>query len=267
MRSANPVLNDRAFVRAGASPGVMTAPGGGFTVPDAPAGLRIPTATRRTTMTVEGTVYKTGALLLLVIAAAAVSWRFANNGVILLPGLGVAFFALLGLGIATAVRPQWAPVTGPLYAVASGVVLGAISSLYNDTYSGIVGQAVLATMATAGGMLLAYVTGLIRATPRVRKIIISATLGIMLLYVVSIVMRLFGASVPFLHDSGPIGIAVSLFIVGVAAFNLVLDFDFIERGAQAGADMRMEWFGAFGVMVTLVWLYLEMLRLLGKLRD
>ena len=264
MRSANPVLNDKAFTRGGASPAVMSAPGGFVNVPDSPAGI---TAARPGTMTVEGTVYKTGALLLLVVAAAAVSWRFADDGVILLPGVGVAFFALLGLGIATAVRPMWAPVTGPLYAVASGVLLGAISSLYNAQYEGIVGQAVLATMATAGGMLLAYATGLIRATPKFRKVIISATLGIMLLYVVSIVMRLFGASVPLLHDSGPLGIGISLFIVAVAAFNLVLDFDFIERGAQAGADKRMEWYGAFGVMVTLVWLYLEMLRLLGKLRD
>ncbi len=264
MRSANPVLNDTAFTRGGASPAVMSAPGGFVTVPDSPAGI---TAARPDTMTVEGTVYKTGALLLVVIAAAGVSWRFADNGVILLPGVGVAFFALLGLGIATAIRPLWAPVTGPLYALASGVLLGAISSLYNAQYDGIVGQAVLATMATAGGMLVAYATGLIRATPKFRKVIISATLGIMLLYVVSIVMRLFGVNVPLLHDSGPLGIGISLLIVGVAAFNLILDFDFIERGAQVGADQRLEWYGAFALMVTLVWLYLEMLRLLGKMRD
>jgi uncharacterized YccA/Bax inhibitor family protein len=218
-------------------------------------------------MTVEGTVYKSALLLVLVIAAATVSWRFAENGVILLPGVGVAFFALIGLAIATAFRPTWAVVTGPLYALASGTLLGAISAIYNAQYEGIVGQAVIATMATAAGMLLAYSTGLVRATPRFRKIIISATLGVMLLYVVSIVMRLFGAEVPLLHDSGPLGIGISLLIVGVAAFNLILDFDFIERGAQIGADKRLEWYGAFGLMVTLVWLYLEMLRLLGKLRD
>ena len=250
MRSANPVLNDRVFARAAA-----------------PAVLHTPTAAPPATMTVEGTVYKSGFLLLLVIAAAALSWRSAENGVLLLPGAGVAFFVLLGLGIATAIRPRWAIVTGPLYALASGVLLGAISALYNAAYDGIVGQAVLATMATAGGMLLAYATGLVRATPKFRKILIAATLGIMLLYVVTIVMRLFGVTVPLLHDSGPLGIGLSLFIVGVAAFNLVLDFDFIERGAKAGIDRRMEWYGAFGVMVTLVWLYLEMLRLLGKLRD
>jgi uncharacterized YccA/Bax inhibitor family protein len=250
MRSANPVMNERVF-----------AP------PTGTGGLDRPFAAPSTTMTVEGTVYKSALLLLLVIAAAAVSWRAADNGTVLLPGVGIAFFALLGLAIATAIKPRWAIVTGPLYAIASGVLLGAISAIYNDAYEGIVGQAVLATMGTAGGMLLAYATGLVRATPRFRKIIIAATLGIMVLYVVSIVMRLFGAQVPLLHDSGPLGIGISLFIVAVAAFNLVLDFDFIERGANAGADKRLEWYGAFGLMVTLVWLYLEMLRLLGKLRD
>ena len=250
MRSANPVLNDRAFARAGAAPVLHT-----------------PTAAPPTTMTVEGTVYKSAFLLALVIVAAAFSWRAADDGVLLLPGTGVAFFGLLGLGIATAIKPRWAIVTGPLYAIASGVLLGAISAIYNAAYEGIVGQAVLATMATAGGMLLAYATGLIKATPKFRKIVISATLGIVLLYAVTIVMRWFGVTVPLLHDSGPLGIGLSLFIVGIAALNLILDFDFIERGAEAGIDKRMEWYGAFGIMVTLVWLYLEMLRLLGKLRD
>ena len=250
MRSANPVLNERAFARIGGAPV-----------------LDRPLAAPSTTMTVEGTVYKSALLLAVVVVAAAFSWRAADSGTVLLPGVGVAFFALLGLAIATAFRPRWAIVTGPLYALASGVLLGAISALYNAEYDGIVGQAVLATMATAGGMLLAYATGLIRATPRFRKIIISATLGIVLLYVVSIVMRLFGAQVPLLHDSGPLGIGISLFIVAVAAFNLILDFDFIERGANAGIDKRMEWYGAFALIVTLVWLYLEMLRLFGKMRD
>ena len=250
MRSANPVMNERVF-----------APAGG------PPVLDRPLAAPSTTMTVEGTVYKSAFLLLLVVAAAAVSWNAADNGTILLPGVGVSFIVLLGLAIATAVRPRWAIVTGPLYALASGVMLGAVSAIYNDAYEGIVGQAVLATLGTAGGMLLAYMTGLVRATPRFRKVIIAATLGIVLLYAVSIIMSLFGVQMPLLHDSGPLGIGISLVIVAVAAFNLVLDFDFIERGAQVGAEKRMEWYGAFGVMVTLVWLYIEMLRLLGKLRD
>ena len=265
MRSSNPVLNERVFAHAGAP--AAGAPAYGTPTYDTRTMGDTPLAAGPTVMTVEGTVYKSALLLVLVIAAAAVSWRFADNGVIPFPSLLLALAAMIGLSIATALRPLWAPVTGPLYAVVSGVLLGAISSIYNAAYDGIVGQAVLATMATAAGMLLAYATGLIRATPRLRKIVISATLGIMLLYVVSIVMRLFGAEVPLLHDSGPLGIGISLLIVGVAAFNLILDFDFIEQGAKARADKRLEWYGAFGLMVTLVWLYLEMLRLLGKLRD
>lgn len=261
MRSSNPVLNERVFATAATAPTY-----GGPTYDGSAVGDR-PLAARPTTMTVEGTVYKTAVLLALVVVAAAFSWRAVDNGVILLPGLGISFFLLLGLGIATALRPTWAVVTGPLYALASGVLLGAVSALYNQAYAGIVGQAVFATMATAGGMLLAYATGLIRATPRFRKIIVSATFGIMLLYLVTIAARWFGVDVPLLHDSGPLGIGISLFIVGIAAFNLILDFDFIEHGAKAGADKRLEWYGAFGLMVTLVWLYLEMLRLLGKLRD
>ena len=260
MRSSNPVLNERVFASGGVAPAF-----GGATTEAPPTDT--PFAARPTTMTVEGTVYKSALLLIIVLAAAAVSWRFADNGQILLPGVGISFVALLGLALATAMRPTWAVVTGPLYALASGVMLGSISFIYDSAYNGIVGQAVLATMTTAGGMLIAYATGLIRATPRFRKIIVSATLGIMLLYVVSIVMNMFGAELPLLHDSGPLGIGISLFIVGIAAFNLILDFDFIERGALAGADKRLEWYGAFGLMVTLVWLYLEMLRLLGKMRD
>ena len=261
MRRSNPVLNERVFAGAATAPAYGAPTYDGATVGDQPL------AARPNTMTIEGTVYKTAVLLALVVVAAAFSWRAAENGTILLPGVGISFFVLLGLAIATAFRPTWAIVTGPLYALASGVLLGAISAIYNQAYEGIVGQAVLATMATAGGMLLAYSTGLIRATPRFRKIIISATLGIMLLYVVTIAMRWFGVDVPLLHDSGPLGIGISLFIVAIAAFNLILDFDFIEQGAKFGADKRLEWYGAFALMVTLVWLYLEMLRLLGKMRD
>ena len=249
MRSANPVLNERTFARAQSAPVLHT-----------------PTAAPPATMTIEGTVYKSAFLLVLVVGAATVSWRMAEQGVLLLPGVGVAFFLLLGLAIATAFRPQWAIVTGPLYALASGVLLGAISALYHQAYEGIVSQAVVATFGTAAGMLLAYTSGAIRATPRFRRVVVAATLGIVLLYVVSIAMRWFGLAVPLLHDSGPLGIGVSVFIVIVAALNLVLDFDLIERGARSGADKRMEWFGAFALIVTLVWLYLEILRLLGKAR-
>jgi uncharacterized YccA/Bax inhibitor family protein len=260
MRTQNPVLNPEAFSRGGGV-GVLERPSAGpVAAPD------VPFAVQQRRMTVEGTVYRTGLLLLLVVAAATLSWRAADRGVLLLPGLGASFFVLLGLGIATAFKPRWAIVTGPLYALASGVVLGAVSALYNAQYEGIVAQAVIGTLGTATGMLVAYRTGLIRATATFRKVVVSATLGIMLLYLVSIGMRLFGATLPLLHDTGPLGILLTLGIVVIAALNLVLDFDFIERAAKTGADQRMEWFGAFALTVTLVWLYLEILRLLSKLR-
>ena len=249
MQSTNPALNSRVF-------------SAGTDVLDRPFALQQPSR-----MTIEGTVAKTGVLLALVVAAAAFSWRMAGEGTLLLPGVGVAFFLLLALGLVTAFKPLWAVVTGPIYAVASGIVLGAISAIYEAQYGGIVGSAVIATLGTAGGVLFAYRVGALRATPRFRKVIITATLGILLMYVVSMVMRLFGATIPLLHDSSPLGIGVSVVIVTVAALNLVLDFDFIERASRSGADKRLEWYGGFAIMVTLVWLYLEMLRLLGKLRD
>lgn len=258
MRSSNPVLNERVF-RTGGGAAVLDRP-----LPtDHDAGI----LARPGGMTIEGTVYKTAFLLLLVVASAALSWQAAEDGRLLLPGIGVTFFLLLGIGVVTAFRPRWAIVTGPLYALVSGLVLGAISAIYESLYGGIVGQAVIATLGTAAGMLIAYSSGAIRATPRFRRVVVTATLGIMLLYVVSIVMRLFGAEVPLLHDSGPLGIAVSLFIVGIAALNLILDFEFVVQASRGGAEKRLEWYGAFAIMVTLVWLYLEMLRLLSKLRD
>jgi uncharacterized YccA/Bax inhibitor family protein len=254
MRSANPVLNERVFRT-----------GGGAAVLNRPFDTGV--IARPTGMTIEGTVYKTGFLLLIVIASAALSWQAAEDGRLLLPGVGVTFFLLLGIAMATAFRPRWAIVTGPAYALISGLILGAVSAIFEAAYGGIVGQAVIATMGTTAGMLIAYRTEAIRVTPRFRKVVITATLGIMLLYVVSIVMRLFGAEVPLLHDSGPLGIAISVFIVAIAALNLILDFEFVAQASRAGADKRMEWYGAFAIMVTLVWLYLEILRLLSKLRD
>lgn len=261
MRSHNPVLNERAF--AGGGPTVADRP----QAPSWPADLQPPATATRDRMTVEGTIYRTALLLAIVLVSAAVSWRAAEAGVLLLPGLGVAFFLLLGLALATAFRPRWAIVTGPVYAVVSGVLIGAVSAFFNAAYDGIVAQAALGTVTTALGMLFAYRTGLIRATPTFRKVVVSATIGIMLLYVVSIGMSLFGLQMPLLHDTGPLGIAISVGIVAIAALNLVLDFDFIERASAAGVEQRMEWMGAFGLTVTLVWLYLELLRLLAKLRE
>lgn len=264
MRSTNPVMNERAFSR-----------GGGTAVADRPAGsyAQVPTAdgamsTRAMDrMTVEGTVYKTGLLVLLCIAAAAFTWDTTTPSGIS-PGLMmITFVGLIGTGIVTAFKPRIAIVTGPVYAIVSGLFIGVVSSFLEAAYPGIAQQAALGTITTLGAMLVAYRTGLIKASPRFIKIVVTATMGVALLYFVSIALRMFGTQMPLLHDSGPMGIGISLLIVGLAAMNLILDFHFIETAASRGVEKRMEWFGAFGLLVTLVWLYLELLRLLSKLRD
>jgi uncharacterized YccA/Bax inhibitor family protein len=200
---------------------------------------------------------------LILMAAAAFVW----NSSVPQP------FSLLGLvgGLVTALvtifKHTAAPYTTPLYAGFEGLLLGGLSLLFETRYPGIVINAVGLTFGTLAVLLAAYSTGLIRPSERFKLGIVAATGGIGLLYLVSMVMGFFGHSIPFIHDSGPIGIAFSLFVVGIAALNLVLDFDFIEKGAAMGAPRYMEWVGAFGLLVTLVWLYLEILRLLAKLQD
>jgi uncharacterized YccA/Bax inhibitor family protein len=214
-------------------------------------------------MTVQGTVNKTGLSLLILIAAAAFVW----NSSVPQP------FVLLGLlgGLVTALvtifKPAASPYTTPLYAAFEGLLLGGLSLVFEARYPGIVINAVGLTFGTLAVMLAAYSSGLIRPSENFKLGIVAATGGVAVLYLVSMVMGFFGKSIPFIHDSGPIGIAFSLFVVGLAALNLVLDFDFIERGAAMGAPRYMEWFGAFGLLVTLVWLYMEILRLLAKMQD
>jgi uncharacterized YccA/Bax inhibitor family protein len=217
-------------------------------------------------MTLEGSVNKTGISLVILIATAALQW----NGVF---GEAMPLAMLVGViggfvvALVTAFKKEWAPVTTPLYAALEGLALGGISLFFEGRYPGIVINAVGLTFGTLAALLLAYRSGLIRATENFKLGIFAATGGIALLYLVSMVMGFFGKSIPLIHGSGPIGIGFSLVVVVIAALNLVLDFDFIERGAEAGAPKYMEWYAAFGLLVTLVWLYLEMLRLLAKLQD
>jgi len=220
-----------------------------------------------TTMTIEGTVNKTSLLLLLLVLSAGSTWVLTDPPASFGLMLGAVLVGFV-VALVTIFRPQVSPWTAPVYALLEGVFLGAISEVYESSFSqpGIVLQAVGATVAVFAVMLMLYRARLIRVTQRFRAIVLTATLGIGLFYLVSIVLSLFGARVPFLYDATPIGIGLSVVICGVAALNLVLDFDFIERGAQAGAPRFMEWYGAFGLLVTLVWLYLELLRLLGRLR-
>jgi uncharacterized YccA/Bax inhibitor family protein len=217
-------------------------------------------------MTVEGTVNKTGISLLILIIAAALSWNGAfgqeNLPAIMLTGL----IGGLIVALVTVFKKEWAPVTTPLYAAFEGVLLGAISLVFNQRYPGIVFNAVALTFGVLAALLLAYRSGLVRPTENMKLGIAAATGGIALVYLVSMGLGFFGKTMPYIHDSGPIGIGFSVVVVGIAALNLVLDFDFIERGAEVGAPKYMEWYGAFGLLVTLVWLYLEILRLLAKLQ-
>ena len=186
---------------------------------------------------------------------------------------GVTIYALGGaiggfiLAMVTVFKKTWSPVTAPLYALVEGFFLGAISAVFELKYPGIVFQAVVLTFGTLGALLAAYRSGLIRATENFKLGVVAATGGIALVYLVSMGLRLFGKDIPLIHESGLVGIGFSLFVVEIAALNLVLDFDFIESGVEAGAPKYMEWYGAFGLMVTLVWLYIEFLRLLAKLQS
>ena len=222
-------------------------------------------------MTLDGTVNKTGLLLLIAVLAAAWPWSLVmqnspNVGLVGPMAIGGAIIGLV-LALIISFKAHTAPYLAPVYAVFEGLFLGAVSGFFEMRYPGIVLQAIGLTFGTLGALLLAYKSGLIRATENFKLGIVAATGAIMLLYVVGFVLSFFGIQIPLIHGSGWVGIGFSLFVVTIAALNLVLDFDFIENGVRAGAPKYMEWYGAFGLIVTLFWLYLEMLRLLAKLRD
>ncbi len=218
-------------------------------------------------MTLEGTATKTGILLVIAAASAVFTWdRFAQHDPNLPIWMWGGVIAGLIFALATSFKPTWSPVTAPLYALAEGLFLGGISAMYNEMfYPGIVLQAVCLTFGTLFALLVAYRSGLIRATENFKLGVFAATGGIAMVYLLTIVLGMFGVNIPFIHGNGLIGIGFSLFVVVIAALNLVLDFDFIEDGVERGAPKFMEWYGAFGLMVTLVWLYIEILRLLSKL--
>jgi uncharacterized YccA/Bax inhibitor family protein len=218
-------------------------------------------------MTISGTVAKTSLLLAILTATAGWTWTQAGNQTLNPMLLGVSLIAGFILAMITCFVPTVAPVTSPFYAACEGVFLGALSNFVDRRFPGIALQATALTFATTGMMLFLYGTRIIRVTQRLAMGIVAATGAIALVYIVSMILSLFHVSVPFIHSASPIGIGFSLVVVGLAAFNLLLDFDFIERGAQSGAPKSMEWYGAFGLMVTLIWLYLEILRLLMKFQS
>ncbi|GGA46824.1 Bax inhibitor-1/YccA family protein [Dyella nitratireducens] len=228
-------------------------------------------------MTMNGTVTRTALLLVLAVITGGWTWqRFADVAAggnldaalaAISPFMWGGLLVGLVLALVTTFAQRWAGITAPLYAIAEGFALGGISAVMNLRFPGIVLQAVMLTVGVLAVMLLAYRSGLIKVTDKFRMGVVAATGGIALLYVVDMALRAFThIQIPFIHETGAIGIGFSLLVVGLAALNLVLDFDMIDRATKAGAPKYMEWYGAFALMVTLVWLYMELLRLLSKAR-
>ena len=218
-------------------------------------------------MTVSGAVNKSLLSFAILMVAGAYTWNLGIGNPQSQMLMMIGFLGGFAAAIATSFRPTWAPITTPVYAALEGLALGGLSLVFETRFPGIVSQAIFLTFGTLGAMLLAYRAGLLRATPALTRIIMTATMGIALVYLIGFVLSFFGSSIPLIHGSGPIGIVFSLIVVGVAALNLVLDFDMIERGADSGAPQYMEWYGAFALLVTLVWVYFEILRLLQKLQE
>jgi uncharacterized YccA/Bax inhibitor family protein len=237
-RSGNPVLRDNTF--------------------------SVPGQIAENDMTVQGTVNKTFLALALVIVPAAIVW---GNPAKWMPFMWVFIIAGFVLALITAFVPKISAITVPLYAVVEGGFLGVFSSLIEKRYPGIVIQAVSLTFGTLFCLLLAYKSRIIKATENFKLGVFAATGGIFLVYLVDVVLGFFGRGIPSIGGNGVIGIGFSVFVVIIAALNLVIDFDFIESGAERGAPKYMEWYGAFGLLVTLIWLYIEILRLLTKLRS
>ncbi len=214
-------------------------------------------------MSIQGTVNKTMFLLLLTLVSASWVWSNAAQWMPFMFPLVIGGFIV---ALITIFKKEWAMITAPVYAVVEGLFLGVISAFMERAYPGIVIQAVALTFGTLFCLLIAYKSKLIKVTDNFRLGVVSATGAIALIYFVTIILGFFGIRMPFIHESGLIGIGFSLFVVVIASLNLVLDFDFIEKGAESNAPKYMEWYAAFGLMVTLIWLYLEMLRLLSKMR-
>lgn len=252
LRTSNPALGDRTFSNSDHL------------------------AARSGTMTVSGTVNKCFILLTIVIATAAYSWNetmpqsgWSAEGVEpSIPGwYWAAIIGTLILSLIIIFKQHTAPYLAPVYAAGEGILLGTISALFEVRYPGVVIQAVLCTTGVFAALLVAYKTKLIPVTDNFRLGVVAATGGVALVYIIDMLMRAFGINVPFLHENGTIGIVVSVVVIVIAALNLVLDFDFIEKGEDLRSPKYMEWYAAFGLLVTLVWLYLEILRLLGKARS
>lgn len=219
-------------------------------------------------MTVSGAVNKTGILVLLAFATACWQWsNFASNPASVSGWMTLGLFGGLIVAFATIFKPVWAPVTAPLYALLEGLVLGGISAMFNARFAGLPAQAVGVTFGVLAIMLLAYQSGLVRPTARFQMGVVAATGGVMVLYFGMWILSFFGVHLTALTGSGPVGIGFSVVVCAIAALNLVLDFGLIQSSAAQGAPRYMEWYSAFALLLTLVWLYIEILNLLAKMRD
>jgi uncharacterized YccA/Bax inhibitor family protein len=244
MATANPAMNEAVYRRAGLA--------------------EMPTEA----MTIQGSVVKTAILVVILLVTAGYTWSQAVAG-----NTAVAYGLLIAgsiggflVALVTIFKPKVSPFTSPIYAALEGLVLGAISAVFEAAYPGIVIQAVGLTIGVLAVMLFVYGTGIIRATEKFKIGVVAATGAICLVYLVDIVVSFFGTRLPYIHESGPVGIGFSLVVVVIAALNLILDFDFIEQGVKQQAPKYMEWYGGFSLLVTLIWMYLEILRLLAKIR-
>jgi uncharacterized YccA/Bax inhibitor family protein len=246
MRTANPALNSKTFKGLESS------------------------VDRDNVMTIQGTVNRTGLLLILTLISATWVWNMffeSGNPAAVTPWTMIGAIGGFVVALVTIFKKEWSAVTSPVYALLEGLFLGGISAIFEARFPGIVMQAVGLTFGTLLCLLFAYKSGLIKATENFKLGIVAATGGIAMIYVVTLLLGFFGIQIPLIHESGIIGIGFSMFVVVIAALNLVLDFDFIENGSEMGAPKYMEWYAAFGLMVTLIWLYIEILRLLSKLRS
>ncbi len=245
--SGNPVMNERAYQKA--SNNVLDAD-------------MVGTQIKGETMTVSGAVNKSFILMGLLLAFALVGYVFPSSMFIMGGGL-------LGLGIVllAVFKTHWSPVLAPIYAIVEGLFVGAVSAMYAAAFDGIIFQAVSLTMAVLFLMLFLYKMEIIKVTQKLRSGVIMATGAVFIVYILSFVLSFFGITVPYIHEGGMIGIGISVVIVGIASMNLLLDFDNFEVGERLRSPKYMEWFSAMGLIITLVWLYIEILRLLSKLRD
>ncbi len=215
-------------------------------------------------MTINGTVNKTAISLLLLVGTGYLTFTTINPGLLIFCGIGGLIVAII-----TVFKKEWAPITVPIYAILEGGLLGGVSFMYNSLYDGIITNAIFLTVGILLSLLTAYRSGYIKATENFKLGVFAATGGIAIVYLINFVMSFFGSSMGVMQidNASPMSIGFSVIVVIIAALNLVLDFDFIEEGAEKGAPKYMEWYGAFGLLVTLIWLYLEILRLLAKLNS